>query len=169
MQGHYQDGGDRRCLMGALDHLQLKHHIPYAGAVYFLRQALSSRQCGLVNFNDRLCASVAELRSVIMKARALALEDAETARSAAAMERTLLAEVERYLAAAAELKSSPLSGLKQTVLSTRLGRRLREERRRPLTNEAWRERIRSSPDSPLEGSGFEISVPRFACGNRFAR
>jgi hypothetical protein len=99
MRGHYHDDGNRRCLMGALDHLQCNHRIPYAGAVYFLQQALPSRQCGLVNFNDRLCASVAELRSVIMKARALALEDAEGALAAAAMERKLLAEVERYRAA----------------------------------------------------------------------
>ena len=74
MRGHYHDGGDRHCLIGALDHLQRKHHIPRAGAVYFLQQALPSRQSGLVNFNDRLCASVTELRSVIMKACALALE-----------------------------------------------------------------------------------------------
>ena len=99
MRGHYHDGGDRRCLIGALDHLQRNHHIPHAGAVYFLRQALPSRQSGLVNFNDRICASVAELRSVIMKARALALEDAEAALAAAAMERKLLAEVECYRAA----------------------------------------------------------------------
>src|SRR5215472_14863597 len=79
MQGDYHDGGDRRCLIGALDHLQRTHHIPYAGAVYFLQHALPSRQSGLVNFNDRLCGSVVELRSVIMKARDLALGDAEAA------------------------------------------------------------------------------------------
>jgi hypothetical protein len=73
MRGHYHDGDRRRCLMGALDHLQRNHHISYAGAVHFLQQALPSRQSGLVNFNDRLCKSLAELRSVIMKARALAL------------------------------------------------------------------------------------------------
>jgi hypothetical protein len=87
--------GFRAPPIGALDHLQRKHRIPYVGAIYFLQQALPSRQSGLINFNDRLCASVAELRSVIIKARALALEDAEVALAAAAMERKLLAEVER--------------------------------------------------------------------------
>ena len=98
MRGHYHDGDDRHCLMGVLHHMQRNHHISYAGAVYFLQQALPSRQSGLVNFNDRLCASVAELRSVIMKARALAIEDADAAVAAAAMERKLLAEVECYRA-----------------------------------------------------------------------
>jgi len=59
---------------------------------------------GLVNFNDRLCASVAELRSVIIKARALALEDVEAALAAAAMERKLLAEVECYRAAKVSIR-----------------------------------------------------------------
>jgi len=104
MRGHYHDGGDRRCLIGALDHLQRNHHIPWAGAVYFLEQALPSRQSGLVNFNDRLCASVVELRSVIMKARALAQEDAEAALAAAAMERKLLAKVECDRAARAPIR-----------------------------------------------------------------
>jgi len=63
---------------------------------------------GLVNFNDRLCASVSELRSVIMKARALALEDAEAALAAAAMERKLLAEVECYRAARVSSIVTPL-------------------------------------------------------------
>ena len=43
MRGHYHDGGGSRCLMGALDHLQRNHRIPYAGAAYFLQQALPSR------------------------------------------------------------------------------------------------------------------------------
>lgn len=84
--------------MGALHYLQRIHHIPYAGAAYFLQRALPLRQSGLVNFNDRFCGSVAELHSVIMKARALVLEDAEAALVAAAMERKLLAEVECYRA-----------------------------------------------------------------------
>src|SRR5215469_15000207 len=104
MRGNYHDGGDRRCLMGALDHLRRNHRIPYAGAVYFLQQALPSRQSGFVNFNDRLCANVAELRSVIMKARALVLEDTQAALAAAAMERKLLAEVECYRAAKAPIR-----------------------------------------------------------------
>ena len=108
MQGHYHDGA-RHCLIGALDHLQRNHHIPYAGAVYFLQQALPSRQSGLVNFNDRLCASLPELRSVIRKARTFALEDAEGAFAAAAMERKLLAEVECYRAAKVSMSPSGLT------------------------------------------------------------
>jgi len=117
MQGHYHDGDRRRCLMGALDHLQRNHHISYAGAVYFLQQALPSRQSGLVNFNDRLCESLAELRSVIMKARALALTDAEVALAAAAMERKVLAEVECYSAAVAPIRPVIFSRLKPEELS----------------------------------------------------
>ena len=104
MRGHYHDGDRRRCLVGALDHLQRKHHSPYVGTAYFLQQALPARQSGLINFNDRLCASAAELRSVITRARALALEDSEAALAAAAMERKLLAEVERYRAARAPIR-----------------------------------------------------------------
>ena len=63
--GSYHDGDRRRCLMAALDHLQRNHRVPYAGAVYFLQQALPPRQSGLINFNDHLCGNVAELRSVI--------------------------------------------------------------------------------------------------------
>jgi len=118
MRGHYHDDGNRRCLMGALDHLQRKHHIPYAEAVYFLQQALPSRQCGLVNFNDRLCGGVAELRSVITKALALALEDAEAALAAAAMERKLLAEVECYRAARVPIRAAMFTRRKPEELST---------------------------------------------------
>ena len=104
MQGRYHDGDRRRCLVGALDYLRQEHRIPYAGAVYFLQQALPSRQSGLINFNDRLCVSVAELRSLVVRARALALEDAQAALAAAAMERKLLVEVERYRATRAPIQ-----------------------------------------------------------------
>ena len=117
MRGHYHDGDDRHCLMGVLHHMQRNHHISYAGAVYFLQQALPSRQSGLVNFNDRLCASVAELRSVIMKARALAIEDADAAVAAAAMERKLLAEVECYRAARVPIRSVIFTRRKPEELS----------------------------------------------------
>jgi hypothetical protein len=65
---------------------------------------LPSRQSGIVYFNDRLCARIAELRSVITKARTLALEDAEVALAAAALERKLLAEVECYRAAKVSIR-----------------------------------------------------------------
>src|SRR5215468_5882124 len=117
MRGHYHDGDDRHCLMGVLHHMQRNHHISYAGAVYFLQQALPSRQSGLVNFNDRLCESLAELRSVITKARALALTDAEVALAAAAMERKVLAEVECYRAAVAPIRPVIFSRRKPEELS----------------------------------------------------
>lgn len=117
MEGDYHDGGNRRCLIGALDHLHRNHHISYAGAVYFLQQALPSRQSGLVNFNDRLCGSVAELRSVIVRARALALEHAEMALAAAAMERRLLAEIECYRAAKTPIRLAIFDRRKPEELS----------------------------------------------------
>ena len=117
MVGHYHDGDRRRCLVGALDHLQRNYRIPYTGAVYFLQLALPSRQSGLINFNDRLCGNVADLRSVIVRARALALEDAEGALAAAAMERKLLAEVERYRAAKVSIRPVIFSRRKPEELS----------------------------------------------------
>jgi hypothetical protein len=115
MRGHYHDGGDRRCLIGALDHLQQNHHIPYAGAVYFLQQALPSRQSGLINFNDRLCTSLPELRSVIEKARAFA--DSKAALAAAAMERKLLAEVGCYRAERVPIRPATFDHRKSEELS----------------------------------------------------
>ena len=44
----------------------------------------------LVHFNDTRCGSVAELRSVILKARRLAGDDAERERAAAAVKTWLL-------------------------------------------------------------------------------
>jgi hypothetical protein len=45
----------------------------------------------LVHFNDRRCGTIAELRSVILKARRLAHDDAERERAAAAVKAWLLA------------------------------------------------------------------------------
>jgi hypothetical protein len=53
---------------------------------------------GLVAFNDR-CRGIDELRAVIHKARAGALENAEHERAAAALKSRLLAEVEHERAA----------------------------------------------------------------------
>ena len=90
-RGLYQDGHGRRCLIGALDYLRREHRVPSDTAVYFLQEALPHRTFGLIYFNDRRCGSFAELRSVILKARALALGEAERDRAAAAVERWLLA------------------------------------------------------------------------------
>jgi len=49
----------------------------------------------LVHFNDRCCASVAELRSIILKARRLADDDAERERADAAIKVWLLAQMHK--------------------------------------------------------------------------
>ena len=63
--------------------------------ISLLEAALPRRQIGLIAFNDRLCHSAAELRSVILKARAVALENAKHERAAAAFKNRLLAELAR--------------------------------------------------------------------------
>ena len=74
----YDDGDGRRCLVGALTYLRGKHRGPSESAECFLheamKQGLPHRRGGLVYFNDR-CRSFAELRSVILEARTLALGD----------------------------------------------------------------------------------------------
>jgi hypothetical protein len=79
--------------------LRRKHGIPSGGAEYFLEEAMPDRRFAMVYFNDHRCRSLAELRSTIVKARDLALRDAERDRAAAAVERWLLAELEKDLAA----------------------------------------------------------------------
>jgi hypothetical protein len=49
----------------------------------------------LCYFNDRCCRSVAELRSIILKARRLADDDAERDRAEAAVKAWLLAQIEK--------------------------------------------------------------------------
>ena len=108
----YDDGGGRRCLVGALSYLRCKHHIPSESAECFLHEAMKQglpyRRGGLVYFNDR-CRNFAELRSVIVDARSLALRDSETVRAAAAVERWLLAELERERSARAEARDQRMT------------------------------------------------------------
>ena len=59
-----------------------------------LEAALPRRQIGLIAFNDRACRSAAELRSVIVKARAVAIENEKHERAAAAFQQRLLAELD---------------------------------------------------------------------------
>jgi hypothetical protein len=72
----YDDGHGRRCLVGALNFVRLEHRVSTDNAEDFLnealRQAVPHRQGRLVHFNDR-CQNFAKLRSVIVRARALAL------------------------------------------------------------------------------------------------
>ena len=56
----------------------------------------------LVHFNDHRCGSLAELRSVIVKARRLAHDNAERERAAAAVKTWLLARIEQKQTATGE-------------------------------------------------------------------
>ena len=94
-RGRYHDPHGRHCLVGAVLHFSAKHALPRAPVMSLLEAALPRRQIGLIAFNDRLCRSAAELRSVILKARAMALENAEHERAAAAFKGRLLAELDR--------------------------------------------------------------------------
>ncbi len=92
-RGRYDDGHSRRCLIGALHYLRRKHRIPSGGAEYFLQKAMPDRRFVLVYLNDRRCRSFAELHSTIVKARDLAIRDAEIESAAAGVERWLLGEL----------------------------------------------------------------------------
>jgi len=94
-RGRYHERDGRHCLVGAVLYLSAKHGLLRAPVMSLLEAALPRRQIGLIAFNDRLCRSAAELRSVILKARAIALENAKHERAAAAFKDWLLAELER--------------------------------------------------------------------------
>jgi hypothetical protein len=94
-RGCYDDGNGGHCLVGALLHLSRKHRLPTAPAIALLQDAMPRRGLPLVHFNDTRCSSVAELRSVIVKARLLARDDAERERAAAAVKTWLLAQIEK--------------------------------------------------------------------------
>jgi hypothetical protein len=94
-RGCYDDGNGGHCLVGALLHLSRKHRLPAAPAIALLQDAMPRPGLPLVRFNDTRCGSVAELRSVILKARHLAHDDIERERAAAAVKTWLLAEIEK--------------------------------------------------------------------------
>jgi hypothetical protein len=100
-RGRLDDGHGGRCLIGALGYLQRKHHVASSGAAHFLKEAMPGRQLGLIYFNDHRCPSFADLRSVIVKARVLALRAPELEQAARAAERWFLAEIKRERAASA--------------------------------------------------------------------
>jgi hypothetical protein len=54
----------------------------------------------LVHFNDTRCGSAAELRSVILKARRIAHDDAERERASAGLKTWLLAQIDKNRAVA---------------------------------------------------------------------
>lgn len=102
-RGRFDDGQGGRCLIGALGYLQRKHHVASSGAAHFLKEAMPGRQLGLIYFNDHRCRSFANLRSVILEARVLALRVPEIEQAARVAERWLSAEIklERAMSAAA--------------------------------------------------------------------
>jgi len=107
-RGRYDDGHGGHCLVGALLHLSRKYRLPAAPAISLLQDAMPRPGLPLVHFNDKRCGSVAELRSVIVKARRLAHDNAERERAAAAVKAWLLAQIEKKRAAtaAADIRES---------------------------------------------------------------
>jgi hypothetical protein len=109
-RGRYHDGHGGHCLVGALLHLSREHRLPPAPAIALLQDAMPRPGLPLVHFNDNRCGTIAELRSVIVKARRLAHDTAEREGVAAAVKAWLLAQIEKKRAApvAADIaKSAP--------------------------------------------------------------
>src|SRR5262249_58092324 len=94
-RGCYNDGNGGRCLVGALLHIGRQHSLPTAPAIALLQDAMPQPGLPLVHFNDTRCGSIAELRSIILKARSLADDVAERERAAAAAKMWLLAQIEK--------------------------------------------------------------------------
>jgi hypothetical protein len=94
-RGRYDDGHGGHCLVGALLHLSRQHRLPTAPAIALLQDAMPRPGLPLVHFNDTRCGSIAELRSIILKARRLAHDHAERERAAAAVKTWLLAQIEK--------------------------------------------------------------------------
>jgi hypothetical protein len=92
-RGRYDDGNGGHCLVGALLHLSRQHRLPRAPAAALLQDAMPRPGLPLVHFNDRCCGSVAELRSIILKARRLADDHAERERADATAKAWLLAQI----------------------------------------------------------------------------
>ena len=94
-RGSYDDGHGGHCLVGALFHLSHEHRLPAKPVISLLQDAMPRPGLPLVHFNDTRCGSVAELRSVILKARRLAHDHAERERAAVAVKTWLLAQIEK--------------------------------------------------------------------------
>ena len=92
-RGRYDDGNGGQCLVGALLHLSRQHRLPRAPAIALLQDAIPRPGLPLVHFNDSCCGGVAELRSIILKARRLADDHAQQDRAAAAAKTWLLAQI----------------------------------------------------------------------------
>jgi len=108
-RGSYDDGKGGHCLVGALLHLSRKHCLPAAPVIALLQDAMPRPGLPLVYFNDSRCGSIAELRSVILKARRSADDDAERERAAAAVKNWLLAQIDKKRTAPAIDTGEPAS------------------------------------------------------------
>jgi len=102
-RGSYDDGKGGHCLVGALLHLGRQHRLPTAPAIALLQDAMPRPGLPLVHFNDRSCGSIAELRSIILKARRLADDHAEQDRAAAAAKAWLLAQISKKRSASRDI------------------------------------------------------------------
>ena len=109
-RGCYNDGNGGRCLIGALLHIGRQHSLPTAPAIALLQDAMPRPGLPLVHFNDTRCGSIAELRSIILKARRLADDVAERERAATAAKNWLLAQVEKSRAETAADIGEPAPG-----------------------------------------------------------
>jgi hypothetical protein len=94
-RGRYDHGNGGQCLVGALLHLSRKHRLLRAPAIALLHDAMPRPGLALVHFNDTCCGDVAELRSIILKARRLADDHAEQERATAAVKTWLLGQIEK--------------------------------------------------------------------------
>jgi hypothetical protein len=94
-RGRYDDGNGGHCLVGALLHLGRKHRLPTTPAIALLQDAMPRPGLPLVHFNDSCCGSVAELRSIILKARRLADDETERERADAAIKAWLLVQMDK--------------------------------------------------------------------------
>src|SRR6516225_8760024 len=105
-RGRYDDGNGGHCLVGALLHLGRKHCLPTAPAIALPQDAMPRPGLPLVHFNDIRCGSIAELRSVILKARRLAHDDAARGEAAAALKIWLQIEERRAATATADISGT---------------------------------------------------------------
>jgi hypothetical protein len=94
-RGRYDDGHGGHCLVGALLHLSRKYRLPAAPVISLLQDAMPRPGLPLVHFNDTRCGSLVELRSIILKARRLAHDDAAREQADAALKIWLLAQIEK--------------------------------------------------------------------------
>jgi len=108
-RGCYNDGNGGRCLVGALLHIGRQHSLPTRPVVDLLQDAMPRPGLPLVYFNDTRCSSIAELRSIIVKARRLADDVAERERAATAAKNWLLAQVE-------ESRAKTVADIEKTAL-----------------------------------------------------